>query len=318
MSCHRPGASGPFSLRTYDEVKPRADLIRNVTILQKMPPVLAESDFGTFAKEKRLTPAETVAIQEWVRLGAPEGTGKSESVGTVEAWPMGKPDLILKNSRRIVVSAEGAEAVRTSTVEVPMTIGGDLIAFDFRPNAPQTARQAVLAFESEGNPFAPTGYVDKSLIGAWAIGCNVWRLPEGAGLRLEPGTKLKIRILYHPTGKYEDGGFQLGLYFSTTARSHSPSWITVGSRDFQISGQPPAYLELMANQKLGRAVRVVSVLPEARSLAKKRHFERQARRGMATGFATHFPLGSAMAGGLQLRQSTPRDAKHFSRSPNLL
>src|SRR4026208_720082 len=37
-SCHRPGENAPFTLMTYDEVRPRARQIANATKTRQMPP----------------------------------------------------------------------------------------------------------------------------------------------------------------------------------------------------------------------------------------------------------------------------------------
>lgn len=266
VSCHTKNGAGPFSLRTYEEVSKKAELINTVAILQKMPPTSAASDFGPIARHAALTDAEVIAIQEWVRTGMPEGSGPVPKVEEPPKWPLGAPSLVLRNTERLIVPAEGAEAFRTTVVDPGLVVSRDLIAFDLRPATPFAARQAVLATESRGEntAFLPTGIDASRLIGPWGIGYHPLTLPPDAGIRIHPRQRIRVRMLYHPTGKSEDGGFELALYFSDEPRPLRAAWKTVGSNSFEITGEPPAYTELSAFLELDRPMQALSVLPEAR------------------------------------------------------
>lgn len=267
--CHSPGGFGPFSLTTYADARARADLVLNVAMLLKMPPTLVESDFGSLVRYPSLTAAETVMLQRWVRAGRPEGVGVIPKPTVEPQWPLGTPTLVLKNAQPISVSPEGAEAVRTVSFAVPLDEPRELVAFDFRPASPGSARRALLAFDpgSEADPFSPNGLDDRYLIGAWAIGYFPWRLPDSGGVRIRPGQKLRMQLLFHPTGKTEDGGYELALYFSDQPRRHQAVWKTIGSREFDITGKSPALTELVAQWRLPQSYQVASALAEARSLA---------------------------------------------------
>src|SRR5437879_7224946 len=72
-TCHRPGAIGPFSLATYEDVKRRATQIKIVTARRIMPPWKPEPGKGDFESERRLTDSELEQIQRWIADGAIEG-----------------------------------------------------------------------------------------------------------------------------------------------------------------------------------------------------------------------------------------------------
>lgn len=280
VSCHSPGGSGPFSLITYEDSRKRGEQIRQVTLLEKMPPTYAISDLGSIAIHPRLTNSEILAIQEWIRTGMAEGTGPLPTIAPLTKWPLGTPSLVVHNDTPLVVPSEGPEAIRTSLVTLPLDQERDLIAFDIRPTTIQSARQAVVAIEgpADRNAFTPLGIDSKRLVGAWSIGYNAWRLPDDVGVRIKPGEKLRVRFLYHPTGKQEDGGFEIGLYFADAPRKHRAFWKTIGSRNFEISGKPPYYTDLAASLKLDQPIRLISVLPEARRRAT--NFRLLARTGI--------------------------------------
>jgi hypothetical protein len=271
VSCHSPGGVGPFSLLTYEDSRKRADLIQTVAILQKMPPTRAESDFGTLCTDQRLTDNEIVQIQEWVHSGMPEGAGPAPKISTPKRdWQLGQPDLIVKPIAPIVVPAEGDQVTRYAVVDLPMSEDRDLVAFDIKPSSPGAARRAVLATEDSlgRTAFSDRGIDAKRMIGAWATGANLWRLPPNAGITLAPRTKLRLRLLYHATGKVEDGGFELGLYFAKSPRPVHPLWVTLGRTDFELTGKEPYYTDVEASSTLTDAAKVVSVVPEARGWAR--------------------------------------------------
>ncbi|MBW8883220.1 MAG: redoxin domain-containing protein, partial [Planctomycetia bacterium] len=73
VSCHRPGSIGPFALLTYEDTAAWAPTIQEVIDQGRMPPWLANPDYGSFANEARLTPAEKRLITNWIAQGMPEG-----------------------------------------------------------------------------------------------------------------------------------------------------------------------------------------------------------------------------------------------------
>lgn len=270
ISCHYTGGPGPFRLQTYDDLRKRADLISTVVILRKMPPMDAKSSAGQIPLHSKLTDEETVLIQEWIRTGMQEGTGPVPQITTPsQDWRLGTPALVLKPKEAIEVPAEGPQAVVETVIDLPIQAEHDLVAFDVRAASPAAARQVLLSVSQPGDqsPFTPTGIQTKSLVGAWAIGYQAWKLPEHAGVRLKPGDRLRLRLLYHPTGKREDGSIELALYFSQKPRAVQPVWRTIGLDRFQIPGGEPYYTDLTAMATLENESQLVSVVPEARNIA---------------------------------------------------
>jgi hypothetical protein len=46
--CHRPGEAGPFSMLTYEEVRPWASAMKEAVETKKMPPWFADARYGHF------------------------------------------------------------------------------------------------------------------------------------------------------------------------------------------------------------------------------------------------------------------------------
>ena len=72
-SCHRPGASAPVSLLTYDDARPWARAIAEEVLERRMPPWNPVKGFGEFKHEAGLNQEEIGLIADWVEGGAPFG-----------------------------------------------------------------------------------------------------------------------------------------------------------------------------------------------------------------------------------------------------
>src|SRR5215470_659435 len=73
QTCHRPGQAAPFSMLTYEQVRPWAKAIKEAVIQRKMPPWFADPQFGHFANNPSLAKAEIDTLVGWVDGGAPKG-----------------------------------------------------------------------------------------------------------------------------------------------------------------------------------------------------------------------------------------------------
>src|SRR5713226_4771600 len=71
--CHRPNDIAPFSVLTYKEVLPWAESIREKVRAREMPPWHADSRYGEFLNDRRLSREEIETIATWVVQGAKEG-----------------------------------------------------------------------------------------------------------------------------------------------------------------------------------------------------------------------------------------------------
>src|SRR5215510_4845014 len=71
--CHRPNDIAPMSLMTYDEVLPFARMIQASVVQRKMPPWHSDPAFGEFSNDSRLSDADMLAIDAWVKGGSKRG-----------------------------------------------------------------------------------------------------------------------------------------------------------------------------------------------------------------------------------------------------
>lgn len=76
VACHRPDDIAPMSLLTYKDARAWAKSIREQVVSRAMPPWRANSNYGEFSNDARLSVEEIDTIRRWVDEGAKEGDPK--------------------------------------------------------------------------------------------------------------------------------------------------------------------------------------------------------------------------------------------------
>src|SRR5690242_331585 len=97
QECHRPGEIAPFSLLSYADARPWAKAIRADVLTKKMPPWLADPQYGHFSNDRSLSSEEISTLVAWVDGGAKEGNAQDARppVAFVDGWNIQKPDAVL-------------------------------------------------------------------------------------------------------------------------------------------------------------------------------------------------------------------------------
>jgi hypothetical protein len=95
--CHRPGEIAPMSLLSYEQVRPWVTSIRDKVSRRTMPPWHADSRYGEFANDARLSDGEIRTILSWIDGGSPRGSDADlpPAKQFVDGWNIGTPDVVL-------------------------------------------------------------------------------------------------------------------------------------------------------------------------------------------------------------------------------
>lgn len=278
IGCHYPGGPSPFSLTSYLDVKKRAELIRTVVIVRTMPPTDAESDFGKLVTERLFSDEETVTLQEWIRTGMREGdTGAARSPAPkARGWSGGQPHITLTPVGVPPVKAEGNPY--WVVVSIPLNSATDLEieGFQVRTATPFALRNVLLARDDYGvltrqAPFETAGSMGISanaMIGSWSPGYYGWGQSR-AGYALVPkGKNLIAQVLYSPTGKVEDGRFEVGLHLrKKPSGSERARWMSIGTDSLNIGSRE--VIVQRVERRISEDVSVLAIVPEARAIASQ-------------------------------------------------
>ena len=102
-SCHRPGQSAPFSLLTFEDVRPRASAIARAVETGSMPPWQPEPGYGDFEEPRRMSARDRQVLQEWAADGFLRGSPPDAGIPpSPDRWQLGEPDLVIEMARPLL------------------------------------------------------------------------------------------------------------------------------------------------------------------------------------------------------------------------
>jgi tetratricopeptide (TPR) repeat protein len=286
-TCHRSGAVAPFSLTTYDDVKRRATLIRDVTARRIMPPWKPTPGSGDFADSRRLSDADLATLQRWVDDGVPEGNRADlpPLPRWESGWQLGVPDLVVTMPRPYTVRAESqdSDVFRTFVLPIPTDRPRYVRAIELHSDNARVVHHANIGVDRtrssrlldakdaepgySGGMVQDARYPEGQMLG-WTPGQAPHAAPPGMQWRLDPDSDLIVQMHLQPTGKTERLIVRVGFYFTDEAPSGSPLGLRLGSETIDI---PPGTAHYVVEDQfvVPADVEVLAVQPHAHNLARQ-------------------------------------------------
>jgi hypothetical protein len=214
-NCHQAGGIGPFSLETYEDVSAHINAVRSAIESGSMPPWPVKDDCNDYKNDRSLDPADKEKLLAWIDAGAPEGSTPEAEEGEsaaglsrvdrtlempVDYTPVMAPDdyrcflLDWNEAETTYVTGFRANPGNASTVH-------HVIAYLIPPS--QVAKYQALDAQEEAAGYTcfggPGGGIDQEtrFVGSWAPGTAGGDLPDGTGIRVEPGSKIALQVHYN-------------------------------------------------------------------------------------------------------------------------
>jgi Copper type II ascorbate-dependent monooxygenase, C-terminal domain/Domain of unknown function (DUF3471) len=150
VACHRPGNIAPMSLRTYEEVRPWSETMRERVVSREMPPWHAVPGEIEFSNERRLSDKEIKKIAAWVDRGAIEGDPKDLPAAPTfsEAWHIGEPDAIFSMDQEYTLEANLTDQYLYFRIPTNFKEDTWVQAVEFRPGNRKVVHHAVAYIET--------------------------------------------------------------------------------------------------------------------------------------------------------------------------
>lgn len=147
--CHHPEGSAPFSLLTYEDVRPRASQLAAAIARRTMPPWLPEQGAGEFIGERRLSRDEIALFQRWVETGAVRGVPRAPAARPANPeWKLGRPDLIVSMPAPYSLAADGPDVFRNFVLPLTIPTTKYVTAWEFQPGNPKVVYHATMVIDS--------------------------------------------------------------------------------------------------------------------------------------------------------------------------
>ena len=223
VSCHTRGGFA-FPLTTYEDARPWAVAMKEMTLSGDMPPWGAAPGIGHFSNDRRLSRHELELLAAWVDGGAPRAVPNAVSVQSQD-----RPAASTEPAGTLVPLANavietGSE--RTASVTVQMPPGLSLTAWTFEPGAASVVERVDLELGTRW-------------VGTWTPGEDTIRFPDDAGAPLGEAAHFAARIAYRtPADRVVDYS---GIRIWTTKEPRSK---TVREITVVRSWRPPTPVEV--------------------------------------------------------------------------
>jgi mono/diheme cytochrome c family protein len=285
VECHHPGATAPFSLTNYGEVKKRAKTIVRVISSRYMPPWPPEPGYGEFAGARHLSDAEIETIDRWVRSGATEGAARDlpPLPAWREGWQLGTPDLVLTPPKAFELPAEGPDVYRNFVLPEAATVERYVRAVEFQPGDSGAIHHAFVMIDETGDarrleslenqpgfPGMRAGRGARSPGGfvSWQPGRRPVEAPEGMAWPFRKGSELVLQLHLRPTGKPEKIQPRIGLYFTDQAPTRPYMLMLLRSTSIDI---PPGAADyaIESSYQLPVDVNIIGIAPHLHVLGKE-------------------------------------------------
>ena len=283
-ACHRPGQSAPFSLVTYEDVRPRANRIAQVTSRREMPPWKPEPGYGRFQGERRMTDAEIATIGTWIAQGMLRGNAVDAPAvpPSSDGWQLGTPDVVVQMPEPWVLPAERRDVFRTFVMPIPIEVAAYVKAVEFLPGNAAAVHHANIKVDrtrlsrrfdedEPGAGYAGGGsreakFPDGTFLG-WTPGQSPRVSAPGMTWRLEPHSDLVVELHVMPGTVPQPVQVRVGLYLTDDPPSRTAYMLRLGRQDIDIAAGRDDYVNA-DSYTLPVDVDALAVQPHAHFLAK--------------------------------------------------
>jgi peroxiredoxin len=216
VACHQPGAVGPMSLATYDQVRGWAAMIDEVVSDERMPPWKADRAHGPFVGQSTLDSLDRTKLRRWFETGCPPGdlTMVPPPPKWSDAWAIGRPDAIVELPETQVIPPTGIVEYRI--VEVDPGFGTDrwVSAIEVRPTDREVLHHCNIFLRPPGSDeAAEAGSLGSVCLAAMAAGTPPVTYRPGMAKRIPARWKLVFVMHYVTVGTERRDRTELGLKF---------------------------------------------------------------------------------------------------------
>jgi hypothetical protein len=219
LGCHVDSGTGPFALESYAQLYAVRELAREKVATRTMPPWFTSKECATYEGDISLSDEEIAVFEAWVDQGAPEGDPADEPPDTTDpddGLGLGRVDVTLPMDAPYSPTATDEVHCFNLAWPVPETtfitgikietsddsIMHHVTIHSIDPAHAAAYRKLQDADDDEGYVCADSsGANDEGTveIGGWTGGGKITKFPDGAGVRIEPGSLIQLQIHYTAT-----------------------------------------------------------------------------------------------------------------------
>ncbi len=269
QGCHRPGEVGPMSFLSYKDTRPYAKAIKAAVLTKKMPPWLADSHYGAFSNERKLSESEVKTLVAWADTGAAEGKASDAPppVNFLSGWQISKPDKVLEMPTPFEVPASGTLDYNYLVLPTGFTQDMWIEQAEVRPGNRAVVHHVIAFIRPPGSkwlkdaqpgvPFVPkrgersrrnnnegeggNEMAGTELLVGYAPGLQEQKFVAGQGRLVPAGSDIVLQLHYTANGKAATDQTKVGMVFCKTPPSQRIVTLTATNARFAIPPGDPNY-----------------------------------------------------------------------------
>ena len=289
QTCHRPGEAGPFSMLTYEDLRPFTGAMRVAVQHKIMPPWFADPEFGHFSNNRALSEQEIKTIVAWVVAGVPKGDPKDmpPPASFTEGWGIPKPDLVFQLPKAFPVPETGMVEYQYVIVPTGFTKDTWVQAAEVRPTERAVVHHIIAYVREPGSNYfkdqkpgdffiAPPAKADDKtdssalpsdfLVG-YAPGQPAEILQPGQGKLIKAGSDIVFEVHYTPNGKAVMDRTKLGLVLAKEPPKNRVQTLSASNGTFKIPPGDPNY-QVDASFEIAKEVTLAALHPHMHTRGK--------------------------------------------------
>ena len=245
-----------MSLVTYAEARPWAKSIREAVLTRKMPPWFANPNYGHFANDRSLSPAEIDTLVAWADNGAIEGSSKDGPPPRVwpQGWSIGTPDLVLEMPKAFPIPAAGA--INYQYIILPTHLAEDkwIQKVEVRPSDRAAVHHAVVYVREPGStwlgaqPAETTfslplarAFTTSDVLMVYTPGNSYDLWKSGMAKKIKAGSDLVLQMHYTANGNASSDRTRIGIVFAKEPPRQAVLTLQMGNDHFVIPPGDPNY-----------------------------------------------------------------------------
>lgn len=220
VPCHRPNQPAPFSMLSYNDVKPWIKEIEKYIREGLMPPFRARTgDHYAIANDRRMSEQHREMILGWLKAGAPRGEGVEDTEN-----PYREGAFVYKVAHEfqlpeVNLNADGEEEQRAFVLDNPFEEDVHVQVVDVLPGNPRVVHHVTVFADptrrarewNSKEAFELPGIVSAAYLGMWEAGYGPMALHTGTFFKLPKGWDIVVHVRYLKTGKPEKDRSRIGI-----------------------------------------------------------------------------------------------------------
>lgn len=215
VGCHSQGGIGPWVYSSYDKIKSHLSMIGHSIKTKQMPPWQPSNNCQEYVGNNSLTDKEIKTITDWIAQGAKQGDPSTDqSKPVVKPSGISRVDFTVKPQEPYKEYAK-PDDYRCFVVNWPLKEKAYITGMQVNPDNKKVAHHVIVAIAgpSEVDKLTKLEAKDKkpgyscygspgqgvrvTNAGSWVPGGQQRNYPEGAGILVQPGSKVIIQMHYN-------------------------------------------------------------------------------------------------------------------------